>query len=369
MKVLSTKLSLFLAAGILLVSIQPVSAGHDPGKLLVRTVVIDPGHGGKDPGAIASGVKEKDVTLEIALLLKNRIKEAHPEVNVIMTRDKDVAVDLIERTRIANRNEADLFISIHCNAMPAGNGHIFGSETYVLGLHRAEDNLAVARRENASILLEDNYKVNYGNFDPNSNEAYILMNLYQGAYLEKSIDFARRVEEEHLRYAGRKSKGVKQAGFLVLRENAMPSVLVEAGYLTNAKEAEFLGSRSGQEKMAESLARAFARYKESVEASARGIARDTILAEAKKDLKPGSGIPEGTWFAVQVTALKNPMPTDHPLRNKVPALMEKRESGLFKYLSGPYKSKEEAENARKKMVQSGIKDIFVVTYKGEQRLP
>lgn len=368
MKVLSTKLLLSLAALLLELACQPLFANTDPGNTLVRTVVIDPGHGGKDPGAIASGVKEKDVTLEIALLLRAKIKEMHPEVNVIMTRDKDVAVDLIERTRIANRNEADLFISIHCNAMPAGNGHIFGSETYVLGLHRAEENLAVARRENAAILLEDNYKVNYGNFDPNSNEAYILMNLYQGAYLEKSIDFARRVEEEHLRHAGRKSKGVKQAGFLVLRENAMPSVLVEAGYLTNAKEAEFLSSRNGQEKMAESLARAFHRYKETIEGSIQASPSGGTAPESNES-KTSQALPDGFWYGVQVAALKTPLPADHPVRKKVPFLLEKKESGLWKYLSGPYTSKEEAESVRKRMVQSGIKDIFVVTYKGEQRMP
>jgi len=368
MQVLSAKLLLFLALGLVSAEALPRVAKPDPGRSLVRTVVIDPGHGGKDPGAIASGVKEKDVTLEIAMMLRDKIRKDHPEVNVILTRDKDVAVDLIERTRIANRNEADLFISIHCNAMPAGNGHIFGSETYVLGLHRAEENLAVARRENAAILLEDNYKVNYGNFDPNSNEAYILMNLYQGAYLEKSIDFARRVEEEHLRHAGRKSKGVKQAGFLVLRENAMPSVLVEAGYLTNAKEAEFLASRQGQEKMAESLARAFARYREAVEGPSSVKGSNGTPADVKEPKKV-DGYPENVWYAVQVTALKAPLAPDHPLRKKVPALMEKKEAGLLKYMSGPYVTKEEAESVRKKMAQTGIKDIFVVTYKGEQRMP
>lgn len=357
-----------MCLGVAQLSLPSDRSVADPGKTEVRTVVIDPGHGGKDPGAIASGVKEKDVTLAIAIKLREKIKEEHPKVQVIMTREKDVAVDLIERTRLANSKEADLFISIHCNAMPQGNGHIYGSETYVLGLHRAEENLAVARRENASILLEDNYKVNYGNFDPNSNEAYILLNLYQGAYLERSIDFARKVEEEHLSHAGRKSKGVKQAGFLVLRENAMPSVLVEAGYLTNAKEAEFLASGNGQEKMAESLARAFGRYKEAVEGRNQAAVQEKETS-AVPERKIAEGFPSGVWYAVQITALKAPLPQDHPLRKKVPDLKEKREADFLKYLTGPFGTKAEAEAARRKMVQSGIKDIFVVTYKGEQRMP
>ncbi len=235
----------------------PLDFGRDP----IKTVVIDAGHGGHDPGCLGSDAQEKKITLKMALLLRDELKAKFPEVKVVLTRDKDTFVPLHTRSAIANEAKADLFISLHCNALHPSAKAISGSETYVLGLHRAQDNFEVAQRENGAILLEDNHKLNYGDFDPNSAEAYILMTMYQNAYLDKSIVFADLVEKAIQQHAKRPSKGVKQAGFLVLRENAMPSVLVETGFLTNASDQAFLSSDEGQKKMAECLVKAFTEYK------------------------------------------------------------------------------------------------------------
>lgn len=229
----------------------------------IKKIVIDPGHGGRDHGCTGHGSKEKHLALQIAKRLGRLVHYVYPEVEVIYTRSTDVFVPLYRRAEIANQAQADLFISIHCNAISTSK--IYGSETYVMGLHTAEENLKVAKRENASILLEDNYLENYGGYDPNSDEGHIFLTLFQNAFLEQSIQFAQAIEDEIHAHAGRKSRGVKQAGFMVLRQTTMPSVLVETGYLTNAQDQAFLASDGGQIKMAESIFNAFRIYKRRME--------------------------------------------------------------------------------------------------------
>ncbi|MCI5081800.1 MAG: N-acetylmuramoyl-L-alanine amidase [Saprospiraceae bacterium] len=229
----------------------------------IKTVVIDPGHGGHDPGCLGGHSREKHLALGIAQQLAKMMRQTFPDIRVILTRDSDVFIPLHERAAIANRNNADLFISIHCNFMP-GLSRVNGSETYVMGLHTAEHNLNVAKRENSAILLEDNYEKNY-DYDPNSPEGHILLSMFQNAYLEQSILFAEKVEEKFAAEAGRKSRGVKQAGFVVLKETTMPSVLVEAGFLSNRREEQFLKSKRGQQIMANAILLAFAEYKYQLE--------------------------------------------------------------------------------------------------------
>lgn len=230
----------------------------------IRTIVIDAGHGGHDPGCLGSDSREKHLALAIAKAFAAQVRAHFPDIQVIMTRDKDVFIPLYERAAIANRANADLFISIHCNAMPPGNSGTAGTETYVMGLHTAEHNLDVAKRENSAILLEDNYERNY-DYDPNSPEGHILLSMFQNAFLEHSILFAERVEHHFNVTAERKSRGVKQAGFVVLKETAMPSVLVEAGFLTNRKDEIFLQSEEGQALVAVALLNAFNEYKATLE--------------------------------------------------------------------------------------------------------
>jgi N-acetylmuramoyl-L-alanine amidase len=226
----------------------------------INKVVIDAGHGGKDPGA--GGGKEKVYSLDIALKLGNMILENHKNVEITYTRDDDTFIALNERAGIANRKQADLFISIHCNS--ASSSSAYGTETYVMGLHKSDANLELAKRENNVILLEDNYKKSYKGFDPNSPLAHIMLANYQSAYLGQSMDFAARVEEQFAKH-GNKSRGVKQAGFLVIWETTMPSVLIETGYLSNPNDAKKLGSEEGRETIATAIYKAFDSYKSDVE--------------------------------------------------------------------------------------------------------
>lgn len=230
----------------------------------IRVVVIDAGHGGKDPGAISGGLKEKDVTLAVAKQLGAFIKEAYPDIKVYYTRTSDTFIELGERSNVANRNKADLFISIHCNH--SSNASAKGSETYVMGPHKNDGNLEVAKRENESVLLEDNYLQQYEGFDPNSPEGHIIFSFYQNAFIDQSINFASHIESElSKRKKVNKSRGVKQAGFLVLWRTTMPSVLIESGFLTNPDERTYLKGADGQKELATSIFNAFKNYKKDVE--------------------------------------------------------------------------------------------------------
>ncbi len=230
----------------------------------VRTIVIDAGHGGKDPGTHGKFSKEKDVVLVVAKKLGKYINEHLPDVKVIYTRSKDEFIELEERAAMANRNEADVFISIHANAVSKSS--IYGTETYVMGLDKSEGNFAIAKRENSVILYEENAAEKYEGFDPNSPESEILLSLTQSAYIENSLYLASKVEEQFGKRAGRNSRGVRQAPFWVLWRTTMPSILVEIGYLTNPKEEIELNDESIQANIASGIFRAFRDYKNEIEA-------------------------------------------------------------------------------------------------------
>jgi N-acetylmuramoyl-L-alanine amidase len=239
------------------------STFRPPAEFKVDVVVIDAGHGGKDNGTSGKSMKEKDLALKIALKVGSYIEKNVPGVKVIYTRKDDRYLSLDERADIANKNKADLFICIHANANP--NKNAYGTETYVMGLHKDESNLAVAKRENSVILLDENYHERYEGFDPNSPESYILFTLTQSAFQTSSLSFAQKVEDQFKNRVGRTSRGVKQAGFLVLWRTTMPSVLIETGFLSNATEEKFLASDEGQDLIASGIYRAFKEYKTEVE--------------------------------------------------------------------------------------------------------
>lgn len=233
------------------------------------TVVIDPGHGGKDKGALGRTNFEKDINLAVALRLGNLLEKKVKDINVVYTRKNDTYKQLAERAQIANQAKGDLFISIHCNSVAKKNKRrntIAGATTYVLGLHKSQENLEVAMRENSVIEQEPDYSVTYKGFDPGSSESYIIFELTQQHYLSSSIDLAKFVQEELSTKAKRKDLGVKQAGFLVLAETSMPSVLIELDFICNPEVEKFIASKAGQERMADAIYNAIKRYIDNVSA-------------------------------------------------------------------------------------------------------
>ena len=285
---------IWIAMTMVFLLVLSVNFAEAQGKKL-NVVVIDAGHGGKDPGAVGKTAKEKDIVLSVALKLGNLIKKNYPNVKVIYTRDKDVFVELGERANIANRNNADLFISIHVNSVD-GSSSSHGTETFVMGLHKNDANLAVAKRENSVILQEDNYSSKYDGFDPNDPESNIIFSLFQNAYSDQSLLLAASIEEE-FKSLKRFDRGVKQAGFLVLWKTAMPSILTELGFISNPDEEQYLKSDVGQTELAISIYNAFAKYKSQYDNSsvylekipARPVSQ---TSQPKEEQKPESEVKE-----------------------------------------------------------------------------
>ena len=393
----------------------------------LKTIVIDAGHGGKDPGCSGIFSKEKHVALKIALNLGRTIATYYPEINVVYTRTTDVFIPLHERAAIANRNKADLFISIHCNAVENGP-HVHGTETYVMGLHTADENLNVAKRENLSILMEDNYEHHYEGYDPNSPEGHIILSMFQNAYLEQSIQFAQKVEDNFQYKMGRKSRGVKQAGFVVLRKTTMPSVLIETGYLTSQTDENYLAGSFGQTNIANSIFKAFEDYKIEVETGnqvvrntsqpsttyASSNANTNLVISSNKDTYTPKPEPISTEYKRTYTkAVNNPAPlevkqptykSENVVRKTVGSTrykvvepdMEykiqlaltdaevntksgkwanisnpievKREGNFYRYLAFGYKTFEEAEAAQSQLRQNGFDFAFIVAYEKGKRV-
>ena len=373
----------------------------------IKTVVIDPGHGGHDPGCLGSGSQEKHIALAIGKKLSAIISAQFPDIKVILTRETDEFIPLYERAAIANRNNADLFISIHCNFMP-GSSATKGTETYVMGLHTAGQNLEVAKRENEAILLEENYAQNY-DFDPNSPEAHIMLSMFQHAFLEQSILFAEKVEEHINGSAGRRSRGVKQAGFVVLKATTMPSVLIETGFLSNKEEEGFLSTPEGQAAVANSISQAFAAYKSLVETGKSTPLAHTELipvsmtakqtqtadiepkskAEASKSKLPAtnanvkseskiisstppvavSAEQSAIIFCIQLAASPKPMDTTQAKWRDLSYPIEVvKEDTYFKYQARGFTNLTEALQAKVLLQSEGFPDAFLVAYKNGTKI-
>jgi N-acetylmuramoyl-L-alanine amidase len=347
-----------------------------PSSRKVRVVVIDAGHGGSDPGCHGLKHFEKDVALSITLKVGKYIEENIKDVKVVYTRKTDVFVPLNEIASHANKNNADLFICIHCNA--AVNKQVFGSETYVMGLHKTKGNLEVAKRENASILFEEDYKKKYEGFDPNSDEANIIFNMYQNAFLEQSLSYASKVQEEFRKNKNLTDKGVKQAGFLVLWKTSMPSVLIETGFLTNAEEEKYLGSQKGQDQIAFAIYKAFKNYKAEVEGYDAGpeneirprISEEQVEAieqhihqQEKDTIKSIVNQPENKiLFKIQIANSSKKIPLNSPKFGSVKNVEELVEDKTFKYLTGNFKTMEEAFDEQRRLRKQGFEDAFTVAF-------
>jgi len=346
----------------------PVFPSNEGNKLIaggkpdyrIKTVVIDPGHGGHDPGAHGLNTVEKDVVLDVSKRLRDLLSEKYPQIKVIMTRDRDVFIPLFERARIANDAKADLFISVHANFMPRSSVTI-GTETYVMGLHTAAYNLEVAKRENEAIRLEENYRSNY-DYDPDSPEGHILFSMYQNAHLDQSILFGQFVENSYAEHAGRKSRGVKQAGFVVLKATTMPSVLLEIGFLSNREEELYLRSPEGKQKLAESIFRGFTSYKKKIEQLPETVAE---LTQGES----GKGETRKYLFSIQVAATPQPIPASDSMWVKSPLkLGQIRENGMFKYRTGNLSDIREAIKARDRMYAAGFREAFVIVDRNGERI-
>ena len=325
----------------------------------IQTVVIDAGHGGKDSGALGKVTTEKAVNLAVALKLGNYIKENLPDVKVVYTREKDKFVELSERAAIANRNSADVFISIHCNSSESPNT-AKGAETFVMGESKNEANLNVAKKENASILLEDNTDA-YDNFNPNSTEAYILFSLSQSVFQKQSLQLADKVQQQFSTKAGRYNRGVQQAGFLVLWKTSMPSILVELGFINNVKEEEFLASEKGQKTMALALYRAFEEYKREFEAE-NHVSNKPVT----KDEKPSS-VAGDTYFSVQFSTLNKKVPVSDKAFKGVKEVEVYEYNGAYRYISGRFLTKAEAIARQNEVRNLGFKDAFVIAFVNGER--
>lgn len=385
----------------------------------ISTVVIDPGHGGRDPGAVGRKSKEKDIVLDVALRTGKLIQQNLPDVKVVYTRSRDEFIELHRRAAIANQAEADLFISIHCNA--SKDTRASGAETFVMGEHRTNANLEVAKLENASILLEDNYSEEYGDFDPNSTAAYIALSLYQSENKNQSIRFAQTVQEQFTRRLGRKDRSVQQAGFLVLYRTSMPSVLVELGFITNPEEEAFMMSDEGKSYLASGIYRAFRDYKQQFEReNATSVVTREMREEAIRAEKSGkiaiAGPQASSMQTVEIptrshsgtaTASTSPptntqsktseppkqntnppkevtkntinykvqfatFPQDIPLTDKRFKNVEKAgkyfHNGLYKYTSGSFSNYGDAINHQNRLRKAGYPDAFVVAFLNGQRI-
>lgn len=327
----------------------------------ITTVVIDAGHGGDDPGAVGRKSKEKDITLKVAKMTGEYIKQHCPDVKVVYTRTTDKAVSLRRRAQIANENDADLFISIHCNAVASTSPH--GVETFIMGEHKNAANLEVAKKENASILYEDNAEEDYGNFNPNSPEAYIMLSFLQSEYKNASLEFAEHVQNQLVKRVGRHDRGVQQAGFLVLHQTAMPSVLVEIGFLSNPSEENFLISKDGQTYIASALFRAFRDYKKAYEKdnAVEGPIYEQQYSDADTDT-------DRIVYKVQIDSKNTKIdnPSQHYKNLKDVDCYE--HNGQYKYTAGHFFTKKEADDYCKTVKAKGYTDAFVVSFKNGKRL-
>jgi N-acetylmuramoyl-L-alanine amidase len=329
-------------------------------------IVIDPGHGGKDPGAVGSYSYEKNITLAVALKTGEYIKKNISNTRVIYTRDKDVFLGLNERAEIANKYNADLFISIHANAHPLKS--TYGTETYVMGHSKDEENLKVAMKENEVIMLESDYSTNYQGFDPKSPESYIMFTLMQSAFSEQSLNLAAAIQAEYKTRVGRYDRGVKQAGFWVLWKTTMPSVLTEIGFITNTNEEKYLNSVQGQDYLASAIYRACRDYVAEIErkSSISTARQDTVLPE-DAPAKTG-GIPGQSIFRVQIAASSKRIPLKPENFRQIKDVQEIASGNRYRYVTGTFNVYSKAVEYRK-LIEKTYPDAFVIAIKENKVIP
>lgn len=362
-----TGILLFLLT-ILSVNMSVAQSGLDK----IKCVCIDAGHGGRDPGAVGAKTYEKHIVLSVALKLGKLIETAYPDVKVVYIRDKDNIVELTDRSRIANKHKADLFISVHANSLDVkakpSNKYVTGVETYVMGLNGTEHNLQVAMKENSAIHYEDDYSVKYDGFDPTRPESYILFNLLRNLYFDKSLMLASMVQEELVKSTQQKNRGVAQGPIWVLKDVSMPAVLVEIGYISNLQEERFMMSAAGQDKIARGIFKGFQAYKRKVEKSV--ILPEEQVAEKKVPEKKIVSVQEDganpvvPIYAIQVASAITKIKNSAALC-KGEQVCELNSGGRYRYYVAP-SAQLETVQGRLKEVRKKVKDCFVIAiYKGK----
>lgn len=369
------RLSWFLIAVFALpyLGFRPESIGEAD---RVQKVIIDAGHGGKDPGNLGTRryrTTEKDVALAVAQQTADKIKAMYPDVEVVLTRNSDRFLELYERTAIANREKGDLFISIHCDA--AENKSAFGSTTYVMGKNHDDEN-QVALRENSVILMEDNYQEKYEGFDPRKPESFIALTLYQYAFQNQSIEFAQTVQNAFKNDVGRRDRGVRQQPLYVTSRCSMPSVLIELGFTTNSEEEDYLHGAAGQDALSTAIARSFGAYKVRRE---RGLPpaggsspASTSSANASETPAPPTApvtlAPPTVEFCIQLSVSGLKKPTSEAPFAVLDAVWIRSEGRLYRYLQGHYTTLDEAKKALPGVQAKGFADAFIVAYRGTDRI-
>jgi N-acetylmuramoyl-L-alanine amidase len=335
-------------------------------------VVIDAGHGGSDPGNLGTGrfaTTEKNVTLDVALRLRDYITERFPDVKIVLTRKDDAYPSVKNRVKIANDAKADLFISIHCDAFTSPKA--IGSSSFVMGLHRSEESLRVAMQENASIYQEKDYQVTYDDFDPDDPDTYIALSLRQSVFLNKSLEFGSLIQNQFSDRVGRVNRGVRQAGFYVITFTEMPSVLVELGFLSNPVEEEFLNSNTGKDLMASALLRAFRSYKDKYHPAGGGslVIQETKSPSAQRqtaeESKPATPTPlPSPTFRVQILTSDTPISKEDVQFTGLSPVVEYLRNGVYKYAVGSKASMQEARILKESMRNGAFPDAFVVKFEG-----
>lgn len=347
------------------------------------TVVIDPGHGGRDPGAIGRRGKEKNINLNVALKLGKLIEKNCKDVSIVYTRKSDVFVALDRRAQIANKANADLFISIHTNSLPKGR-IARGTETYTLGLHRTNENLEVAKKENSVILIENNYEQRYAGFNPNSAESYIIFEFLQDKNMEKSVQLAQLIQQRFKNTAKRINKGVHQAGFLVLRETTMPGVLVELGYISTPDEEHYLMSEAGTDALAKSVYQAFVNYKRQ-HAGEKNKHPETMRVPDRPSPEPIETVPEAITnkepptrkpasasndrpvFKIQILTSDRKLPAGSKQFKGLSPVSYYCEKGIYKYTYGESTDYNKVLRKRRE-IATKFKDAFIIAFKGDRKV-
>ena len=331
-------------------------------------VVIDAGHGGKDPGNLGTGrysLTEKDVTLDVSNKLAEYIRKKMPDVKVILTRTGDSFPKLSSRVKIANNAEADVFISIHCDAFTTENAR--GCGTYVMGMHKTEESLNSAMRENASIFKEDNYEDNYDGFDPNDPDTYIALSLRQNVFLDNSLQLGSLIQNQFRDKVGRKDRGVRQAGYYVISFTTMPSVLVELGFLTNPNEEDFLQSEDGRTYMASALFRAFREYRNIHKPQ---ITNEPIVEPANEsEIEPKPQHTDGVTFSVQIASSPTELDKSDPVFRGLQNVDMYLSGGQYKYTTGLFGVAEDAHEKKRELRDQGFSGAFVAAFKDGKRVP